>query len=294
MTTYAISAVTGRYGKAALAHMMTKLAPTDAVVALARNTEKARAVVAEVVPAGKAASVEIRPADYSDTQQMVGALRGVDRLLFVSSQPGAEVPRLRQHLNVIEAAQKNGVKLVAYTSFAKADTTTAPLAKDHQGTEKALRSSGLRFAFLRNAWYLENDAPTFKAAAAGQPLVYSAGEGRVSWAPEVDYAQAGVNVLMSAEPKEVYEFGGKPRSYADIAATIESVTGTKVDARAVSDDDYGKALAAAGFNPGLVELFTSFQVMMREGALDVESTDLVDALGHDEEPFEKALKDAIA
>ncbi|MCI1901419.1 MAG: NAD(P)H-binding protein [Bifidobacteriaceae bacterium] len=294
MTTYAISAVTGRYGKVALQQLLSNIqrgvgiadSGKDSVIALARNVDKASASV----PQG----VEVRAADYSDPAQMVTALKGVDRLLFVSSQPGAAVPRLRQHQNVIDAAQKDGVSYIAYTSFAKADSAKSPLAEDHQGTEKALKASGIRHSFLRNAWYLENDMAVFKGAAAGRPLVYSAGEGRVSWASEKDYAQAGANVLVEAEPAEVYEFGGTPRTFAQMAQEVEKVTGKHVDVKAVDDAGYEQALKDSGMDEGLAQVLTSFQTMMRAGELDVDSPDLENALGHAPEPMSEALKNAIA
>ncbi|MCI1984438.1 MAG: NAD(P)H-binding protein [Bifidobacteriaceae bacterium] len=286
MTTYAIAAVTGRYGRAALDQLLTRVGKDDKVIALARNVEKAKTMVPQ--------NVEVRAGDYADAGSMVEALKGVDRLLFVSSQPGAAVPRTRQHQNVIDAAVKDGVSLLAYTSFAKADTAKAPLAEDHQYTEAALKKSGLRYAFLRNAWYFENDAAVFKAAAAGKPLTYSAGDGRVSWAAENDYAVAGANVLASKDPKAVYEFGGTPRTFADAAAVVEQVTGTKVTLNPVDDATYEKGLEASGMQPGVAQLLTSFQTMMRNGELDVDSSDLEDALGRPATPFAEAMKHAIA
>ena len=74
---------------------------------------------------------------------MTSALVGIDRLLFISSQPGGAVSRETQHLNVVAAAKEAGVSLVAYTSYPKAGQAKAPLAHDHQVTEAAIKEAGL-------------------------------------------------------------------------------------------------------------------------------------------------------
>ncbi|WP_337588709.1 NAD(P)H-binding protein [Lactiplantibacillus herbarum] len=104
----AITGATGNFGRAAIQTLSQQVATSD-LIALARNTEKAQ----QLLPAG----IEIRPASYEDVDQLTASLAGVDRLLFVSSQPGAAMPRLEQHRNVVKAAQAAGVKIIAYTRF---------------------------------------------------------------------------------------------------------------------------------------------------------------------------------
>lgn len=65
--------------------------------------------------------------------------------------------RAQQHQNVIDAAKRAGVSLLAYTSVLRADTSPLGLAAEHVITEAAIRASGLPYTFtLRNGWYLEN------------------------------------------------------------------------------------------------------------------------------------------
>ncbi|WP_369385612.1 NAD(P)H-binding protein [Lacticaseibacillus camelliae] len=172
MTTYAVTGATGRFGQRALQYLAAKISTSD-IVALARNTEKAKTLD----PAG----ITIRQADYTDVDQMTQALKNVDRLLFISSVPGGAVSRSQQHQNVVTAAKRAGVNYIAYTSFPHADVSTAALAADHHATEQAILDAGIKHSFLRNNWYLENEMPRLKAAAAGQDFLYAAGEGKVGW-----------------------------------------------------------------------------------------------------------------
>ena len=131
------------------------------------------------------AGIEIRQADYGDEAAVEKALAGVDKLLFISSQPGGAVTRADQHKNVVEAAKNAGVGYVTYTSFPKASESDNWLAADHKLTEKLLKESGLKHSFLRNNWYLENEM-TFLALGPANRIYWA--NNFAGWAPESEYA----------------------------------------------------------------------------------------------------------
>ena len=72
--------------------------------------------------------------------------------------------RAVQHKNVIDAAKKAAVKLIAYTSVLHADSSVLGLAEEHRQTEQALKASGLPYVLLRNGWYTENYAVSVPGA----------------------------------------------------------------------------------------------------------------------------------
>jgi len=89
-------------------------------------------------------------------------------LLLVS---GTELgKRVEQHRAVIEAAKAAGVELIAYTSLLRADTSTLPIAGEHQATEELLRGSGIPWVLLRNGWYIDNYTDTTPLGRLGQPV----------------------------------------------------------------------------------------------------------------------------
>ncbi|MCU0200872.1 SDR family oxidoreductase [Levilactobacillus brevis] len=281
----AISAATGHFGQLAIQELLKTVAAGD-IVAVVRNREKGQ----RLLPAG----ITVRQADYTDEAAMTTALAGIDRLLFISSVPGGPVSRQQQHANVVKAAQAAGVSYVAYTSFAKADTAQSPLSKDHVATEALLKASGLQVSFLRNAWYLENELSYLQAGAQGQDSVYAAGDGRIGFALEREYAEAAAKVMTTPVPKPVYEFAGTPVTYAELAATLQTVTGQAVTFKAVSDDTYRQDMREAGVAPELVEVLLSMQIMMRAGELDVTSSDLADVLGCPVTPLATAIREILA
>lgn len=280
MTTYAITGATGHFGLRALNYLAAKV-PVEDIVALARNPEKAR----QVMPAG----ITIRQADYTDPDQMTEALRNIDRLLFVSSLPGGPVSRLQQHQNVVAAANRAGVGYIAYTSFPHADTSTGALAADHKATEQAILAAGIQHSFLRNNWYLENEMSRLKAAAAGQDFLYAAGDGKVGWALEREYAEAAAAVLAATDTKAIYEFAGPARTYRELAEAISGQFAIK----SLNDADYQAALTQAGMPANVVGFSVGGMAMIRDGVLAETTTDLTDVLGHGLTPLPAAIKEVL-
>jgi len=124
-----VTGATGQLGRLTIAKLKEKVA-TDSIVALVRTPEKAADL-----------GVETRAFDYSKRDSLAASLQGIDKLLLIS---GNEVgQRLPQHIAVIEAAKKAGVKQIIYTSILHADTSSLGLAVEHLATEAAIKASGL-------------------------------------------------------------------------------------------------------------------------------------------------------
>jgi len=281
---YAISAATGHFGQLAINELLKEISASD-ITAVVRNVDKAK----KVLPAG----INIARADYTDKKALVEALKGIDKLLFISSVPGGDISRETQHRNVVEAAKESGVSYIAYTSFAKADDAKSALSSDHKATEKMIKESGLKYSFLRNAWYLENEMSYLKSGAAGQDAVYAAGEGKIGFALEREYAVAAAKVMELDTPKDIYEFAGKPVTYAELGQAVKEVTGKSFEFKSVSDDEYRQSMIKAGFDEGTADVFVGMQEMMRDNELNVDSTDLPDVLGHNLAILPDAVKEIL-
>ena len=280
---YAITAATGHFGQLAY-HYLQELVDVQDIVVIARNLEKAQELFA---------GADVRQADYDDTDAMTRALAGVDRVLFISSQPGGPVPRETQHQNVVDALVANNVSFVAYTSFIRADQSVSALASDHLATEKALSKSGLSHSLLRNNWYLENEMGFITSGANQHATSYWA-SGRAGWALEREYAEAAAKVLVSDAPKTVYEFSGSINDYESLGLALTQATGAQITVTKETRDDYITTLAKSGLSHDLAALFASFQSPIDEGSLNVSSNDLPDVLGRDLTPLPDALKEILA
>ncbi|ALN72471.1 SDR family oxidoreductase [Aureimonas sp. AU20] len=238
--------------------------------------------------------VELRVADYSRPETLDAAFAGVDRLLLVSSsEVGQRVP---QHRNVIEAAKKAGVALIAYTSLLHADTSPLGLADEHLQTEEALKASGLPFAILRNGWYTENYAASIAPALAHGVLLGSAGEGRIASAARRDYAEAAAAVLTAeGQGGKVYELAGDDAyTLAEFAAAIANASGKPVAYKDLPEADYKAALVGAGLPDAFAALLADSDAGAAKGALDDTSRQLSGLIGRPTTPYRTTIEETVA
>lgn len=282
-TKFAITAATGKFGQTAVKEL-NKLVGADNVVVIARNLEEGK----ELFP-----NNEIRHGDYEDLDSMNSALKGIDRVLFISSQPGGKIPRSEAQANVVEAMKNNGVEFVAYTSFPDAQNSKTPLAEDHRNTENKIKEAGLAHSFLRNNWYLENEVVFLQSGAANNPTLYWANN-HAGWALEREYAEAAAKVVASDNTQEIYEFAGPARTYEDLGHALQKATGNDFEIKQVSSDEYTEYLEKAGSDHATAAMFASFQAPIDSGALDENSDDLEKVLGHSLMLIEDAIKEILA
>ena len=186
-------------------------------------------------------------------------------LLLISSNEIGQ--RAAQHLNVIEAARRKGVKVIVYTSLLHADRSPLGLAAEHQVTEEALRGSGIPFVILRNGWYCENYTGSIPGALANGAFVGSAGEGRISAVPRADYAEAAA-VVLAGEGHEgrVYELAGDCAfTLADLAAELSRQVGRQIPYRDLPEAEYAAVLKGVGLPDGLARAIASWDVGASQG-----------------------------
>lgn len=276
---YAVTAATGNFGQNAVKDLAAKVG-AESVVVIARNADKAQKLFPDF---------EVRQGDYDDQDSMTTALNGIDKVLFISSQPGGKVARDQQHRNVVAALKDAGVAFVAYTSFPDAQNSASALATDHKLTENLIKDAGIVHAFLRNNWYLEDEIAFLQNGAHNQTAAYWA-NGNAGWALESEYAQGAVNVLTADDPKEVYEFAGPMKTYEDLGQALKEATGNDFAVKQISKDDYIQALVASGLDEGTAAMFASFQDPIANGSLGHASDDLADVLGHQPAALADAIK----
>jgi NAD(P)H dehydrogenase (quinone) len=279
--TIAVTGATGHLGTLIVKALKAK-APSVQIVALARTPAKAADLAAAV-----------READYSRRDTLDRALRGVDSLMLISSSEVGR--RAAQHHNLIEAAKKAGVKRIVYTSLLHADTSPLSLADEHRTTEAELKTSGIPFTILRNGWYTENYTASVPGALATGALLGSAGEGKISSATRLDYAEAAVAVLTSdGQDGKTYELAGdEAYTLSDLAAEISRQTGKTIPYKNLPEAEYAAALHQAGMPELVAEAYASFDVGASQGALYDDGRQLSALIGRATTPLSAAVADVL-
>lgn len=277
----AVTGATGKLGGAVVGELLKVRAP-DSIVALVRDPARAADL--------KARGVQVRAAPYEDREALRTALDGVSALLLVS---GSEVAaRVSQHRNVIDAAKAAGVGRLAYTSIAKAETSTNPLAPDHKATEAYLRASGVPFTMLRDNWYTENYYPNIEQARRTGTVVAAAGKGKVASATRADYA-AGAAAVLTTEGHEgkVYEFSGDHAwDFDELADAISQVIRMPVRYEAVTSETLMERLEAQGLAAATARFVAAMDQSIEAGDLAAVSPDLSRLVGRPTTPLLEALR----
>ncbi|QWV96123.1 SDR family oxidoreductase [Geomonas nitrogeniifigens] len=265
-----ITGATGQLGRLAIASLLKKV-PASRIVAAVRNPDKAKDL--------SSLGVHVRQADYNSPETWASALAGAEKLLLISSSEVGQ--RVSQHRTVIEAAKKAGVKLLAYTSLLRADSSPLGLAAEHLATETLIRESSIPFVILRNGWYTENYAASIAPAVEHGSFYGSAGDGRIASAARADYAEAAVAVLTTEGHRgRVYELAGDTTyTLTEFAAEISRQYGKPVNYVNLPELEYKQLLVSVGLPEPLAALLADSDSGAAKGGLFDGSRQLSSLIG---------------
>ena len=179
---------------------------------------------------------------YSDTKGMRKALENIETLFLVSARdrmgviihsfennvPVPDYDRVREHESVIRSAVEAGVERIVYLSFLNvSEKATFVLSRDHFQTEEAIRSSGLKYTFLRPSLYMDK-VP--EHITRSDIIRAPAGNGRVSWVSRDDIADVAATVLMNTGHEgKIYDITGpEALTMQETADCLSAATGRNI------------------------------------------------------------------
>ncbi|EKS9202511.1 SDR family oxidoreductase [Enterobacter cloacae] len=266
----AITGATGQLGRLVIEQLL-KTVPANQIVAIVRNPAKAEALSQQ--------GIVVRQGDYTDQAALTTALKGVKKLLLISSSEVGQ--RATQHQNVINAAKAAGVTFIAYTSLLHADNSPLGLHVEHVATEKALAASGIPYALLRNGWYTENYLASAPPALEHGVFIGAAGEGKIASATRADYAAAAAKVVSEeGHAGNVYELAGDNAwTLSELAAELSKQSGKPVVYQNMSEADFAAALKSVGLPAGLADMLADSDVGASKGGLFDDSHTLSKLIG---------------
>ncbi|MGK5036769.1 SDR family oxidoreductase [Janthinobacterium sp. LB3P118] len=278
-----ITGATGNLGQHVIASLLTSV-PAASIIAAVRNPAKAANLAA--------LGVQVRQADYNDGASLDAAFKGATKILLISSSEVGQ--RAQQHQNVIDAAKRAGVALLAYTSVLHADTSPLGLAAEHVITEAAIRASSLPYTFLRNGWYLENHTEHLAPVLEHGVVLGAAQDGRFSSAARLDYAAAAAAVLTAARPQAIYELAGDQGfTLAEYAAEVARQSGKAIVYKDLPQADFKAALVGVGVPEGFADLLADSDAGAARGALEDHGKQLSALIGRPTTTLFDAVKVAL-
>jgi len=280
-----ITGATGHFGTATINSLLEKGISASDITALVRDEDKAAGL--------KEKGIQIKIGDYHNYDSLKEALKGVEKLLLVSSSDLNE--RLQQHKNVINAAIENGVKQIAYTSIDIDSFTESviPLVSQiHSDTADFLKESGVPYTLLNDTLYADL-IPAFageKVLETG--IFFPAGDGKTPFVARTEMAEAAA-VVLTTEGHDYQEYAITAEtaySFAEIAAIITEITGKDVQYLRPEADAYIAHLVKVGVPEGNARFFAGFGVAIGKGEFDTNRSDLGRLLGRKPLELKEFLK----
>ncbi|HWO53659.1 SDR family oxidoreductase [Paenibacillus sp. FSL M7-1455] len=275
-----VTGATGQLGGLVIQHLLKK-APTNQIVAVARNLEKA----SDLAEFG----IEVRQGDYNNPESLHDAFVDGTKLLFISSSETDDPLRVVQHANVVKAARDAGIKQIAYTGFAFAEDN--PFALVHMATEYAIRTTNIPYTFLRNGGYTEFFVNlSLKANVENGTIITNANKGKVNSVSRSDLALAAATVLTEDghENKEYNLVSNNPWSFDDLAEILSEVSGKSVVHQSVSFEEEKNILVRAGMPESFAETTAFIYTTIAEGKMARTTDDLQKLIG-----FQTPIKEIV-
>ena len=272
-----ITGVTGKLGSY-VANLVDKKGMVS--VHLARSPERATVY----------ASAEIRKMVYTNTPEVVEALKGIDTLLMVSARENPE--RVKEHKDFLDAAKLAGVQHIVYTSFYGADEkATFTLSRDHAQTEAYIKELGFTYTFLRDNFYLDF---LLDIALENGEIRGPAGSGQVSAVARKDTSRVAAEILLHAKKwknQTLNLTGPEELSMEEIVALLSKETGNAIT---YVDESVEEAYESRKKWPAQTweyDAWVSTYTAIKAGEQAGVSTDVEKVLGHPASSLLDILRD---
>ncbi|MFD4529674.1 NAD(P)H-binding protein [Streptomyces sp. NPDC058470] len=226
----------------------------------------------------------MRRLDFDDPAGL--DLAGVSTLVLVSAGFAEDDQVVGRHAAVLDAAVRDGVQHVVYTSLTGAGDHLG-FALAHRATERLVRTSGLPWTILRNGLYAELFGALLIWTDKGVESAF--GDGALAAVAREDLADAAASV--AANPTQ---HGGRVHELVGTSITAGQVADPLgVPHHAISLGEYRRRLLdeTPGLLPFQPPMLASIATGIRHGFLGGTATDLPDLL---DRPARDPLAVAVA
>ena len=245
----------------------------EPIVAVTRSPEKLEGL--------RARGVEIRAGDFNDPAMLGPAFTGGGRLLIISTDDLAPGKRFAAHSNAVAAAKEAGVSHIVYTSLTNPDENSPiGFAGDHRETEAMIKDTGIPYTILRNCLYTDLLLMSGPQAVGAGALYAAAADGKAGYVTRADCARVAAAALLTEAGSSVRDITGPEAvGQADIAAILSEVAGKEIPYVPITRDALVAAMVQNGQPEFMADVFSSFDVAIAEGYLNVASGDVEELTG---------------
>ena len=192
----------------------------------------------------------VRMGDPAKPETLAAAYKGGKSMVMISIGFGGKdaPPRPVSHKAAFDAAVKDGVTHIVYTSFLLADVTQSPIAADHIKSEASLRASGADWTILRNGLYADGLIRQAQQMVATGKAEVNPNEAKMANVTREDCAAAAAGAILDRRARNrIYEITGPDLlGTRELAALVTEVTGRNIVVSQMSPEEVAKSRSMMG------------------------------------------------
>ncbi len=239
-------------------------------------------------------SAELVEMDFNNTETIDRALRGIDRVFYLTPL----VPNMVEMADgFLESAKKTGVKHIVRMSGMGADgENPITLGKMHREVEKKIEDSGIPFTHVRPNSFMQNYL-MYSQTIKEQNAFYAPIEnGQVSLVHVRDIGAIAAKVITEDghEGKGYTVTGPEALSNYQIAEILSRATGRTINYVNVSDDETRKFMKGSGMPDWLIDLLMELLVLQRAGYVSYVSPSVEEVAGRKAINFEQFANEYVS
>lgn len=218
--------------------------------------------------------VALAPGDLSDTDSLLAAFAGLDRLFLIC---GLHPDLAQLETNAIEAAKRAGVSAIVKSSAAEpmiaADSPTL-IGRQHLPAERALKESGLSWTILRPTFLMQNSlSQTARVVNEGKLAMPVRPDVEISFVDTRDIgASAAVVLTEDGHENRIYTLTGVRITLGEAVDTFGRTLGREIEYVFVPEETARSNMAQHGMPEWMKEHFLGIGRLLSEGRL-TELTD---------------------
>jgi uncharacterized protein YbjT (DUF2867 family) len=206
----------------------------------------------EQVQTAQQSGLKAVTADFAQPETLDAALSGVEKV-FVVAPPSPNLEEMES--NVVQAAQKAGVRHLVKSSVWGAESEAFLFGRPHRAIEKKIEAGGIPYTFLRPTGFMQNMLSNAAIIKSQGAFYLPAGEARVS---EIDYRDiakvAAVTLTEDGHIGKSYDLTGpEAMTYAERAKVLSEVLGRPITYVSPPDADWKATMRGYGLPEWQVE-----------------------------------------
>jgi len=278
--TYLITGATGDVG-------------SKVVKQLLQQGERPRVFVRDVAKARSQFDdgVDIFVGDLRDSFSLERAFQGVDDLFLVNSGP--RIPELDRL--AAQTAKTVGVQHIVKLSSLDVQQHLA-IGAWHELGEKAIRTTGIPFTFVRPTGFMSNLLAWRHSIVAEGVVRSSTGDGKRPFIHSEDIAAVVVRALTTREyvGESLPITGPQALNFAEVTARIATAIGRQLSFQAISDEEASRRFSATGASAEETQAHVELWRAIRAGRLATVTNGVQRVLGREPLGLDQWLKENAA